>query len=89
MAKHRRGSAEEPAGRIGDEVDRNLGGEYWSVDDCAWTMLNPTLPENLVDLLAPPIVVGAVPLTGPAAGRAGVPGRGHPRGVREHRGRRR
>jgi hypothetical protein len=74
MAKHRRGTTGEPVARTGDEVDRNLGGKYWSVDDCAWAMLNPTLPENLVDLLAPPIVVGAVPLGGPDAGKARAAG---------------
>jgi hypothetical protein len=32
---------------------------YWSVDDCRWESVEPTLPDDLVDLLAPPIVVGA------------------------------
>ncbi len=69
MVEHRRTTAEESPGRLGDEasrnlgdeVSRNLGAEYWSVDDCGWSSLCPGLPENLVDLLAPPILVGAVP----------------------------
>jgi hypothetical protein len=32
---------------------------YWSVDYCRWESVEPTLPDDLVDLLAPPIVVGA------------------------------
>ncbi|MCW6008442.1 hypothetical protein K1W54_28445 [Micromonospora sp. CPCC 205371] len=32
---------------------------YWSVDECRWESVEPTLPDDLVDLLAPPIVVGA------------------------------
>ncbi|ASW56312.1 hypothetical protein [Plantactinospora sp. KBS50] len=56
-------SAEESP-EPGDEVTCNLGAEYWSVDDCAWSGLHPGLPDSLVELLAPPIVVGAVPVAG-------------------------
>ncbi|MGS2616871.1 hypothetical protein ACVCAH_20450 [Micromonospora sp. LZ34] len=48
---------------------------YWSVDDSCWPTLRPDLPPDMVDLLAPPIVVGVarVPatsrLTPPAAER--------------------
>jgi hypothetical protein len=43
-------------------VARNLGGAYWSVDDCRWPALHPGLPEHLAELVAPPVVVGAVPV---------------------------
>ncbi|MEK8109611.1 hypothetical protein NKG94_44275 [Micromonospora sp. M12] len=41
------------------------GAAYWSVDDSRWPTLRPDLPAHLVDLLAPPIVVGVarVPVT--------------------------
>ena len=44
----------EPEAR--DEVDAAV---YWSVDECRWESVEPTLPDDLIDLLAPPIVVGA------------------------------
>lgn len=44
-----------------ESVAENLGGAYWSVDECRWENVEPTLPDDLVDLLAPPIVVGAAP----------------------------
>lgn len=79
MGKHRHFSPDEdePPAPAGDAVGRNLGSEYWSVDDCAWSSLRPGLPDDLVELLAPPIVVGAVPVVGiarpPASALAGPP----------------
>jgi len=42
-------------------VAASLGGAYWSVDELGWETVQPTLPDDLIDLLAPPIVVGAAP----------------------------
>jgi hypothetical protein len=44
-----------------ESVAENIGGAYWTVDECGWESVEPTLPDDLVDLLAPPIVVGAAP----------------------------
>jgi hypothetical protein len=41
-----------------EAVAESLGGAYWSVDECRWETVAPALPDDLVDLLAPPIVVG-------------------------------
>jgi hypothetical protein len=32
---------------------------YWSVEEFPWDSVEPTLPDDLADLLAPPIVVAA------------------------------
>jgi hypothetical protein len=37
------------------------GKSYWSVYDCRWVGLGSTVSDELADLLAPPIVVGAAP----------------------------
>jgi hypothetical protein len=42
-------------------VAESLGGAYWSVNECRWETVAPALPDDLVDLLAPPIEVGAAP----------------------------
>ncbi|WP_239531430.1 MULTISPECIES: hypothetical protein [Micromonospora] len=34
------------------------GATYWSVTEGDWPEVRPTLPAEMVDLLAPPIVVG-------------------------------
>lgn len=59
MAKHR-ASGDEPL--TGEESSDPA---YWSVDDSRWPALRPDLPTHMVDLLAPPIVVGVarVPVT--------------------------
>lgn len=44
-----------------DEVAESLGGAYWSVDEGRWETIAPALPDHVVDLLAPPILVGAAP----------------------------
>jgi hypothetical protein len=44
-----------------DEVAESIGRAYWSVDEGRWETLAPALPDHCVDLLAPPIVVGAAP----------------------------
>ena len=43
------------------EVAESIGGAYWSVDEGRWETLAPALPDHVVDLLAPPILVGAAP----------------------------
>ncbi|MGW3602921.1 hypothetical protein [Micromonospora sp. NPDC005161] len=62
MAKHR-ASGDDQLTRQG--VIETPGAAYWSVDDSRWPVVRPDLPAHLVDLLAPPIVVGVarVPVT--------------------------
>ncbi|WP_406078524.1 hypothetical protein [Micromonospora sp. NBC_00858] len=62
MAKHR-ASGDDQLTRQG--VIETPGAAYWSVDDSRWPSVRPDLPAHLVDLLAPPIVVGVarVPVT--------------------------
>ncbi|MDG4783349.1 hypothetical protein O7614_27215 [Micromonospora sp. WMMD961] len=62
MAKHR-ASGDDQLTRPG--VIDTPGADYWSVDDSRWPAVRPDLPAHLVELLAPPIVVGVarVPVT--------------------------
>ncbi|MBM0277903.1 hypothetical protein, partial [Micromonospora tarensis] len=62
MAKHR-ASGDDQLTRRG--VIETPDAAYWSVDDSRWPAVRPDLPAHLVDLLAPPIVVGVarVPVT--------------------------
>ncbi|MEU8185082.1 hypothetical protein AB0B85_13345 [Micromonospora sp. NPDC049044] len=62
MAKHR-ASGDDQLTRPG--VIETPGAAYWSVDDSRWPAVRPDLPAHVVDLLAPPIVVGVarVPVT--------------------------
>ncbi|MDG4805754.1 hypothetical protein O7634_03170 [Micromonospora sp. WMMD1120] len=62
MAKHR-ASGDDQLIRPG--VIETPGAAYWSVDDSRWPAVRPDLPAHVVDLLAPPIVVGVarVPVT--------------------------
>ncbi|GAA2711727.1 hypothetical protein ACFY2R_27130 [Micromonospora olivasterospora] len=54
MSKHRSTSDDAPAGApTGDS-----GVTYWSVAEGRWPSVRPALPAEMVDLLAPPIVVG-------------------------------
>ncbi|GIF68794.1 hypothetical protein Ais01nite_68290 [Asanoa ishikariensis] len=43
------------------EVAESIGAAYWSVDEGRWETIAPALPDHVVDLLAPPILVGAAP----------------------------
>ncbi|RZU77693.1 hypothetical protein EV384_6433 [Micromonospora kangleipakensis] len=54
MGKHRRTSADAPQ----ETATEDSGATYWSVDEADWPAIRPTLPAEMVDLLAPPIVVG-------------------------------
>ena len=65
MARHRNTSG--PVSRD-DTGEENLGGGYWSVDRGQWSTVRPGFPEELADLLAPPIVVGVVPVPAVVAG---------------------
>jgi hypothetical protein len=47
-----------------EAVAENVGESYWSVDEFRWDRVEPTLPEDLIALLAPPVVVGAMPVGG-------------------------
>ncbi|MFF5055878.1 hypothetical protein ACFY1S_22120 [Micromonospora sp. NPDC000663] len=62
MAKHR-ASGDDQLTQQG--VIETPGAAYWSVDDSRWPAVRPDLPADVVDLLAPPIVVGVarVPVT--------------------------
>jgi hypothetical protein len=53
MGKHRRMSDDAPATAIEDS-----GATYWSVAEDDWPAVRPTLPAEMIELLAPPIVVG-------------------------------
>ncbi len=74
MSKHRRMPDDEPQPATGDS-----GATYWSVAEGDWPEVRPTLPAEMIDLLAPPIVVGVARvvatsrMTPPAD--AGVPAR--------------
>ncbi|MFJ8581392.1 hypothetical protein [Micromonospora sp. NPDC093277] len=61
MGKHRRMPDEAPQ-PAPDEVPQpapeDSGATYWSVADGDWPAVRPSLPAEMVDLLAPPIVVG-------------------------------
>jgi hypothetical protein len=54
MAKHRRTSDDAPQ----ETATEDSGATYWSVDEVDWPAGRPALPAEMVDLLAPPIVVG-------------------------------
>lgn len=45
-----------------EAVADSTGERYWSVDDCPWSSVCPSLPDEVVDLLAPPVLVGATPV---------------------------
>ena len=45
-----------------EAVAESIGAAYWTVDEGHWETLVPALPDDCVDLLAPPIVVGAAPV---------------------------
>ena len=62
MPKHRRVPAEPSS--PGERIAANLGRAYWSVEDDQWGTFRPGLPAEVAELVAPPIVVGAVPVTG-------------------------
>ncbi|MFR9779419.1 hypothetical protein ACL02O_25605 [Micromonospora sp. MS34] len=53
MGKHRRTSDDAPVTATEDS-----GATYWSVAEGDWPKVRPNLPAEMVDLLAPPIVVG-------------------------------
>ncbi|MFX0592065.1 hypothetical protein [Melissospora conviva] len=62
MPKHRRVPAEQPSSR--ERIAANLGRAYWSVEDDQWGTVHPGMPAEVAELVASPIVVGAVPVTG-------------------------
>lgn len=45
-----------------EAVADSTGRRYWTVDDCPWSSVCPSLPDELGDLLAPPVLVGATPV---------------------------
>jgi hypothetical protein len=51
-----------------EEIADSTGNRYWSVDDCPWSAVCPNLPDDLIELLAPPVLVGATPLADKGAG---------------------
>ncbi len=42
-----------------DEVARNVGTTRFSVAEARWAALRPDLPTDMIDLLAPPVLVSA------------------------------
>ncbi|WP_319463940.1 hypothetical protein [Micromonospora sp. RTP1Z1] len=54
MGKHRLTSDDAPQ----ETATEDSGATYWSVDEADWPSVRPSLPAEMVDLLAPPIVVG-------------------------------
>ncbi|MEU4776562.1 hypothetical protein [Micromonospora sp. NPDC023633] len=73
MAKHRV-PGDDPSTREG--VTERPDAAYWSVDDSRWPAVRPDLPAHMVDLLAPPIVVGVARV--PATSRLTPPAEPHP-----------
>ncbi|SCE84988.1 hypothetical protein GA0074695_1587 [Micromonospora viridifaciens] len=53
MGKHRRMPDDAP-----QTATEDSGATYWSVAEGDWPAVRPSLPAEMVDLLAPPIVVG-------------------------------
>ncbi|MEU4383304.1 hypothetical protein [Micromonospora echinofusca] len=80
MAKHRV-PGDDPSTREG--VTERPDTAYWSVDDSRWPTLRPDLPAHMVDLLAPPIVVGVARV--PATSRLTPPAEHRPVAAAEHR----
>ncbi|MDG4820290.1 hypothetical protein O7635_00190 [Asanoa sp. WMMD1127] len=62
-----------------DDVAESIGAAYWSVDEGRWETLAPNLPDHCVDLLAPPILVGAAPCRAEVAAPDFVPPSGDDR----------
>lgn len=54
MGKHRHTSDDA----LPETATEDSGATYWSVDEADWPAVRPSLPAEMVDLLAPPIVVG-------------------------------
>jgi hypothetical protein len=71
MAKHRQISGDHP--QPPETVAENLGGAYWSVQECGWATVRPGLPEEWGELLAPPVVVGTAPVPAARPGGVAVP----------------
>jgi hypothetical protein len=42
-----------------EAVAESMGDSYWSVDEFRWANIQPGLSEELIAMLAPPVVVGA------------------------------
>jgi hypothetical protein len=47
------------------DVAASQGAARWSVADCGWKKLLPDLPDDVIALLADPVVVSAQALAGP------------------------
>jgi hypothetical protein len=63
--------ASEPDGAelAPEAVADSTGDRYWSVDECPWPAVCPNLPDDVADLLAPPVLVGATPFGNEGANR--------------------
>ena len=51
------------------DVAASQGGTRWSVAECGWKKLLPDLPDDVIALLADPVVVSARTLAGTPARR--------------------
>jgi hypothetical protein len=54
----------DPPAPVEADVAASCGGARWSVAGCGWKKLLPDLPDDVITLLATPIVVSARALTG-------------------------
>ncbi len=46
-----------------DVIEEHRGGAYWAVREDSWASVCPGLSEEDAAMLAPVVVVGAVPIT--------------------------
>jgi hypothetical protein len=61
------------------DVIASRGTSRWSVAECGWKKLLPDLPDDVIELLADPVLVSAHAWTATAAARVAVPnGYGEP-----------
>jgi hypothetical protein len=45
-----------------EAVEDSAGASYWSVDECRWAGAGASVATEIADLLAPPVVVGTIPV---------------------------
>ena len=57
------------------DVVASRGTSRWSVAECGWKKLLPDLPDEVIELLADPVVVSAHAFTTVPAAKPPVPGR--------------
>ena len=58
---------------IDADVVASRGTSRWSVAECGWKKLLPDLPDDVIELLADPVVVSAQAWTAPAPSKYTLP----------------